>query len=328
VRGKRGRRIGAGVQPEAALTSARCSRCRSARPVKFFSQGGGAPTGRRSSIPGAARRRRAGLPQPRPPPYTLSGERQRLKLAHPHGREGRVLILDEPTFRAAPATSRSCSPDSTGSSMREVGHRHRAPQASWRTRLRHRTTVKAPARRRPDRLRGQARRPHRGRHPHGQYLAHTSAPDGYRPTCPPRLHWGRSAMYIVPVTARTPERAHQNGHSAHVPPWAVAPSFIPDARCSTGRSGHRRGWTADPVAVRAIRPTGEPVDWMKKSHDAAAGTEAGHATTADLACRRDERAAVSMRDRGAEARCPGIPGGRMYIPRVHYHDDAHPWPDA
>ena len=113
------------------------------------------------------------------PLTTLSGgERQRLRLATHMGEKGGPRgaqadrrsaehrrfwsSMSRPPASTSPTWS-NCSACLTGSSIRQVGHRHRAPpRGHGARRLDHRPRPRRGPRRRPDRLRGHAGRPRRG----------------------------------------------------------------------------------------------------------------------------------------------------------------------
>ena len=97
------------------------------------------------------------------PLTTLSGgERQRLKLATQLARPPAPPTSSCSTSRrpaCTSPTSSSCSPCSTARRRRPLGDRHRAPSGGHGARrLDHRPRARRGARRRPDRLRGHARR--------------------------------------------------------------------------------------------------------------------------------------------------------------------------
>ena len=123
---------------------------------------GGTPG--RAQDPRPARRRRARLPQPRPAAHHAVRRRAAAAQAgHPDGREGRRLRPRRADHRPAPRRRREpARPARPARRLRQVGHRHRAPPGGdGARRLDHRPRPGRRPRRRPDRLRGHARRPRR-----------------------------------------------------------------------------------------------------------------------------------------------------------------------
>ena len=83
----------------------------------------------RAQDPRPARRRRAGLPQPRPAAHVAVRRRATAAQAgHPHGREGRRLRARRAHHRPPPGRRRAAAgPARPARGLRQVGDRHRAP---------------------------------------------------------------------------------------------------------------------------------------------------------------------------------------------------------
>ena len=109
------------------------------------------------------------------PLTTLSGgERQRLKLATHMAEKGRIYVLDEPTagLHLADVEQLLGLLDRLVDSGKSVIVDRAPPGGHGARRLDHRPRPRCRARRRPDRLRGHARRPRRlPLHPHREHLA-------------------------------------------------------------------------------------------------------------------------------------------------------------
>ncbi len=132
--------------------------------VEFFGAGE-ARTPAAHADPRPARRRRPGLPEPRPAAHDAVRRRAAAAQAgHPDGGEGRRLRPRRADHRPAPRRRRAVArPAGPAGRRRKVGHRHRAPPGGdGARRLDHRPRAGRGARRRPDRLRGHPRRSRRG----------------------------------------------------------------------------------------------------------------------------------------------------------------------
>ncbi len=128
--------------------------------------------------PRTARRRRAGIPQPRAAAHhPLRRRAAAAQARHPDGREGQHLRARRAHHRPAPRRRPAApGPARPPRRLRQVGHRHRTPPGRHGPRrLGHRPRPRSRSRRWPDRLRGHARRPRRGR-----LHAHRRASGGLR----------------------------------------------------------------------------------------------------------------------------------------------------
>ena len=119
------------------------------------------PHAGRPQDPRPARRRRARLCQPGSAAHHAVRRRAATaQVGHPHGREGSDLRPRRADQRPPPSRRRAVArPARPARRLREVGHHHRAPPGRHGARrLDHRPRPRRRPRRRPDRLRGHARR--------------------------------------------------------------------------------------------------------------------------------------------------------------------------
>ena len=195
----------------------------------FFGDGDGEDAGRPQD-PRTPQRRRARLHHPRPAaPHAVRRRAAAAQAGHPPWREGRNLRPRRANHRAAPRRRREpARPARPARRLRQVGHRDRAPPGGHGARrLDHRPRPGRRPRRRSDRLRGHARRPHRGRlHPHRRaprgvrrYLTQTAVATSAKPR---RSATVRSGVALASGVAPAPARPCRRSIHTVVMPSALA----------------------------------------------------------------------------------------------------------